>query len=176
MNIKLSKKMLEAALIFQAKNDVRFYLNGILFKNDGRVISTNGHVAFIGESHQSAMKNDIIMSVPKSPTSKYDYAEIIVNENKVNYYLDDKVVAISLTHQIDGKFPDIDRVIPESAKPTDKIGFNAGYLYFMYKAAKIFNPSFQLVALMLNGENGAATAEISSPDEKAKIVLMPARL
>lgn len=176
MSIKVSKKILEAALIFQAKNDIRFYLNGIQFKADGRVVSTNGHVAYIGEGHDGTIAEDVIISIPKPPVSKYDLAEIIIEESKVNYYLNDRIVAISLANLIDGTYPDIDKVVPKTTQATDIIGFNAGYLYLIYKAAKIFNQSFQLVSLKLNGDKGAAFADISSYDAKAKIVLMPAKL
>nr|DAH84877.1 MAG TPA: DNA polymerase III, beta subunit [Caudoviricetes sp.] len=34
MKLKISKLLLESALIFQARNDVRYYLNGICFMPD----------------------------------------------------------------------------------------------------------------------------------------------
>lgn len=110
MKLKISKLLLESALIFQARNDVRYYLNGICFMTDGR-------------------------------------------------------------------FPDIDRVIPKETKAAEEIGFNAGYLVDIEKVAKLFNPKFSSVKLELNGNTNAAVCCLSAPSgETAKIVVMPMRL
>lgn len=76
MKIKVSKILLESALIFQAKKDVRYYLNGICFKADGRVCSTDGHRAFVGGKHEGEIGEDVILSVTKAQTKNYDYAHI----------------------------------------------------------------------------------------------------
>lgn len=76
MKLKISKLLLESALIFQARNDVRYYLNGICFMNDGRIASTDGYRAFIGGSHDNELAENVIVKVSKSPTKRYEYAII----------------------------------------------------------------------------------------------------
>lgn len=76
MKLKISKLLLESALIFQARNDVRYYLNGICFMPDGRIASTDGHRAFIGGSHDNKLAENVIVKIGKFPTKRYDYAII----------------------------------------------------------------------------------------------------
>lgn len=71
MKLKISKLLLEGALMFQAKNDVRYYLNGICFMPDGRVAATDGHRLFVGGSHDNAIEENIIVAVAKSPVKSY---------------------------------------------------------------------------------------------------------
>lgn len=49
MILTLSKEALLSAMIFQAKKDVRYYLNGICFAPDKKLFATDGHRLFIGE-------------------------------------------------------------------------------------------------------------------------------
>lgn len=51
--IILKKQQLEAALTVAPKSDTRYYLNGVLlevtFENAAYLVSTNGHLLFVGE-------------------------------------------------------------------------------------------------------------------------------
>lgn len=178
MKIKVSKILLESALIFQAKNDIRYYLNGICFKADGRVCSTDGHRAFVGGKHEGDLKDDVILSITKSPTKKYDYAEIDTDTGIVSYHTDTTLrIGVGICEVIDGKFPDIDRVIPKETAPTDRIGFNASYLASIEKVAKLFNPKLASVLFELNGHTNATVAKLTSYNgEEAKIIVMPMRI
>lgn len=88
MKLKISKLLLESALIFQARNDVRYYLNGICFMPDGRIASTDGHRAFIGGTHDNKLTENVIIKIGKSPTKRYDYA-IIDTKSKIATYHDE---------------------------------------------------------------------------------------
>lgn len=178
MKLKISKLLLEGALMFQAKNDVRYYLNGICFMPDGRVAATDGHRAFIANKHDNKITDNVIVSVSKSPTKRYDYA-IIDTKSKIATYHDelDVMVGAGICELIDGKFPDIDRVFPKQTAPAEQIGFNAKYLADVEKCAKLFNPRFESVRFELNGNTSAAVANLSSPTgETAKIIVMPMRI
>ena len=178
MKLKISKLLLESALIFQARNDVRYYLNGICFLPDGRVASTDGHRAFIGGSHDNKLAENVIIKIGKSPTKRYDYA-IIDTKSKIATYHDEAgaMVGAGICEEIDGRFPDIDRVIPKETKAADCIGFNAGYLVDIDKVTKLFNPKSSCVKFELNGNTNAAVCCLSSPTgETAKIVVMPMRI
>lgn len=178
MKIKVSKILLESALIFQAKNDVRYYLNGVCFKADGRVCSTDGHRAFVGGRHEADLKENVILSITKSPTKKYDYAEIDTDTGIVSYHTDTTLrIGVGLCEVIDGKFPDIDRIIPKGTSPTDRIGFNATYLADVEKAAKLFKPKYSSVLFELNGHTNATVAKLNSySGEEAKVIVMPMRI
>lgn len=178
MKIKLSKTLLESSLIFQAKNDVRYYLNGICIKSDGRVASTDGHRAFVGTGHENKMKEDIILKISKSPTKKYDHVICDIKTGIVEYI--DWVghrIGVGLCEIVDGRFPDIDRVIPKETAAVDRIGFNAGYLADVEKVAKIFNPKWESVVFEFDGTSKASVANLKSPyGETAKIIVMPMRI
>jgi len=179
MQIKVSKTLLECAQLFKAKNDIRYYLNGICFKADGRVCSTNGHMAFIGGKHEGKVKDDLIISIQKAPTKRYEYAIIDTETLVVTYFNDAGAVkvGVGLCELIDGKFPDIDRVIPKSRQACDIIGFRAEYLARIAPAAKLFNPNWESVTLDLNGSDGSAITKLKSHfGETGLIVVMPMRL
>lgn len=178
MKLKISKLLLEGALMFQAKNDVRYYLNGICFMPDGRVASTDGHRAFIGGNHDNKLTENVIIKIGKSPTKRYEYA-IIDTKSKIATYHDEdgEMVGAGICEEIDGRFPDIDRVTPKQTAPAEQIGFNAKYLADVEKCAKLFNPRFESVRFELNGNTSAAVANISAPTgETAKVIVMPMRI
>lgn len=175
MKLKVSKLLLEGALIFQAKQDVRYYLNGICFMPDGRVAATDGHRAMIASKHENKIKSNVIVSISKSPTKNYSYAVIDTRAKIVTYHNNfDVLVGAGICSEVDGKFPDIDRVIPKQTVPAEQIGFNAKYLADVEKLAKLFNPKFEAVRFELNGNTSAAVANISAPTgETAKVIVMP---
>lgn len=178
MKLKISKLLLEGALMFQAKNDARYYLNGICFMPDGRVSSTDGHRLFVGDKHNNKLDDNIIVSVSKSPTKRYDYAVLDTKTKMVTYHdAFDVLVGAGICSLIDGRFPDVDRVIPKQTSPAEQIGFNAKYLVDVEKCAKLFNPKFESVRFELNGNTNAAVANLISPTgETAKIIVMPMRI
>lgn len=178
MKLKISKLLLEGALMFQAKQDVRYYLNGICFMPDGRVAATDGHRAMIASKHENKLKDNVIVSVSKSPTKRYAYALLDTKTGIVNYHDEHEImVGAGICNMIDGRFPDVDRVIPKQTSPTEQIGFNAKYLADVEKLAKLFNPKYESVRFELNGNTSAAVANISAPTgETAKVIVMPMRI
>jgi DNA polymerase III sliding clamp (beta) subunit (PCNA family) len=178
MKLKISKLLLEGALMFQAKNDVRYYLNGICFMPDGRVAATDGHRAFIANKHDNKIDDNVIVSVSKSPTKRYAYALLDTKTGIVTYHDEhEMMVGAGICSEIDGNYPDIDRVIPKQTAPAEQIGFNAKHLADVEKLAKLFNPKFEAVLFELNGNTSAAVANISAPTgETAKVIVMPMRI
>lgn len=178
MKLKISKLLLEGALMFQAKNDVRYYLNGICFMSDGRVSATDGHRAMIASKHDNKLTDNVIVSVSKSPTKRYAYALLDTKAGIVTYHDEHEImVGAGICSEIDGRFPDIDRVIPKETAPTEQISFNAKYLADVEKLAKLFNPKYEAVRFELNGNTSAAVANIIAPTgETAKVIVMPMRI
>lgn len=178
MKLKVSKLLLEGALIFQAKQDARYYLNGICFMPDGRVAATDGHRAMIASKHENKIKSNVIVSISKSPTKNYSYAVIDTRAKIVTYHNNfDVLVGAGICSEVGGKFPDIDRVIPKQTAPAEQIGFNAKYLADVEKLAKLFSPKYESARFELNGNINAAVANISAPTgETAKVIVMPMRI
>lgn len=178
MKLKVSKLLLEGALIFQAKQDVRYYLNGICFMPDGRVAATDGHRAMIASKHENKIKSNVIVSVSKSPTKRYAHALLDTKTGIVTYHDEHEImVGAGICSEINGNYPDIDRVIPKQTAATEQIGFNAKYLVDVEKLAKLFNPKYEAVLFELNGNTSAAVANINAPTgETAKVIVMPMRI
>ena len=178
MKLKVSKLLLEGALMFQAKQDVRYYLNGICFIPDGRVAATDGHRAMIASKHENKLTDNVIVSVSKSPTKRYSYALLDTKAGIVTYHDEHEImVGSGICSEINGRFPDIDRIIPKQTAPAEKIGFNAKYLADVEKLAKLFNPKYEAVLFELNGNTSAAVVNISAPTgETAKVIVMPMRI
>lgn len=178
MKLKISKLLLEGALMFQAKSDPRYYLKGICFMPDGRIAATDGHRAFIASKHENKLTDNVIVSVSKSPLKGYAYAVLDTKAKIVTYHDDvDVMVGAGICSVVDGQYPDIDRIIPKQTAPTEQIGFNAKYLADVERLAKLFNPKWESVRFDLNGNTNAAVASIRAPSgESAKVIVMPMRL
>ena len=177
MKLKISKIMLESTHIFRAKADIRYYLNGVCFMPGGKLAATDGHRLFMG-SHENELTENVIISIEKSPVKKYDHAICDTDTGLVEFFdFHEHRVGVALCQLVDGRYPDVERVIPKERADCDRIGFNAGYLADVEKCAKLFNPKWQSVIFELNGNTNAAVATVKSPTgETAKIIVMPMRI
>jgi len=178
MILTLSKAALLSAMIFQAKKDVRYYLNGICFAPDKKLYSTDGHRAFIGEHDNAELTENIIVAVKGPKITSFEKAEVDTDSGLISYF--DKHgsrVGVGLCDVVDGRYPDIEKVISKfQSNPTDEIGFNAGYLADIEKAAKLYNPKFCDVRIKPNGNTEASIVEFNSAFGNGTLVIMPMRL
>lgn len=178
MILTISKTSLLSAMIFQAQKDVRYYLNGICFAPGKKLYSTDGHRAFIGEHSTEDLEENMIIAIKGAKFTRFEKAEIDTESGLV-VYLDEHGtrVGAGLCEVVDGRFPDIQRIISNfESKPTDEIGFNAGYLADLEKAAKLFNPKFCGIKIKPNGNTEASIVEFNSAFDKGTVVIMPMRL
>ncbi len=177
MILTLSKRAMLSAMIFQAKNDVRYYLNGICFAPDKKLYSSDGYRCFIGEHETDGLKENIIIAIKGPRFIKFDKAEIDT-ESEIITYQDEAGarVGFGLCSVIDGRYPDIEKIIPKENKPVSEIGFNASYLADIEKAARLYNPHFEAIRIKTNGNDGAAICEFSSAYEYGAVIVMPMRI
>ena len=177
MKLKISRIMLESSHLFRAKADIRYYLNGVCFMPGGKLAATDGCRLFMG-SHENELTENVIVSIEKSPVKKYDHAICDTETGLVEFFnLNEQRVGVALCQLVDGRYPDIERIMPKETNAVDRIGFNAGYLADVEKCAKLFNPKYQSVVFELQGYDKAAVATVKSPvGETAKIIVMPMRV
>lgn len=177
MKLKISKIMLESTHLFRAKADIRYYLNGVCFMPGGKVAATDGHRLFMRQ-HDNELTENAIVSIEKAPHKRYAYAVCDTDSGLVEFFNDsDARVGVALCQLIDGKYPDVEPVIPKEQAACDRIGFNAGYLADVEKCAKLFNPKWHGVTFDLNGNTSAAVCTVTSPDgATGKIIVMPMRV
>ena len=180
-----------------AKNDIRFYLNGFHVTKDG-ISATNGHYIYhaklkdfeyperITENHDiGEMPVSIIIKMKqpiKKPTAKsgcdfviFDVTDTKVIATTVNQFGGE--IGCFLGETIDGRFPDINKVIPSGDEKEDfaSISFNADYLK---KLSDVSDGRFKAVTMKCYGQKKAVLFEISSSSAHYEpiFVLMPIRI
>ena len=177
MNFEIPKlAWLKAVMLAAAKNDVRYYLNGVMIRN-GEIAATNGHMLLLIKSESIKSDDEYIID--------NDTLKMIVTVHKgikgdTRIEVVDSVAItgkskISIT-PIDGKFLDVNRVIPQELSG-EIAHFNAEYLLACQKANfEFFDSKGAYIKLQHNGQ---AVSKFESEDEggnKLIGVVMPVRI
>lgn len=179
-NFELDARKVRAAMFTQAKNDVRYYLNGLLI-GGGRIVSTDGHrMTIIGEDVASEepkiyqIKGSILKS---ARTCEFvfvgDDHGFLTMKNNLGVDLD-KVLKFCI---VDGRYPDYERVmpIPGTEKTVSEIGFNVKYLADVDKVAEALGSKFTVGAFRFY-ESKTAQVTIKTAECEAVCLIMEARL
>ena len=184
--MKLSS-MLNSAIVCAAKKDVRYYLNGvnIYYKEDSirAIASTDGHTAQLlsinaDESKNLAGYDNLIVSL--------DDAKRLIAIYNAEDALDISVKGI-IEHiePVDGRYPDISRIIPTEASTQDgELVLGADYKYLarvnasMTKLNKGYKAKYSHAKFTFNGAYKAIRVDADSADMSVKMlmVIMPCRL
>ncbi len=126
--IKFASKHLPALMKFMAKNDLRYYLNGIHITPDPKggaiLVATDGHRILVIKDKDAVCKEDVIFSIDKG-VEKYckasgGYVTIDPDSQRLTIFAD---VENELFLQpgkclIVGKFPNWQRCMPDFTKLT----------------------------------------------------------
>lgn len=146
---------LKAALLFAGKNDVRFYLNGILLERGHdyrRMVATDGHrLICINLPHPpSEDPEHDAAPPPKGSPLRYIVPREAVEQaikafgknNLITVRCDGKNVVLEgiKANLLDANFPGYERIIPTEASG-EYAGFNALYLADCVKASQLLSPS-----------------------------------
>lgn len=117
------RALIERTQFAMAQQDVRYYLNGTLFEVDThrvRAVATDGHrlalseveaETGIGERLQVIVPRKAVLELQRLLNATDDLAQIRISATQIEVDLD--VVRLT-TKLIDGRFPDYERVVPES--------------------------------------------------------------
>lgn len=174
----IPSKLIHAALVCAAKNDVRYYLCG-LHITPKYIEATNGHVALRME-HGIKTKKNIIVQFEGSVPVKAETTELIFNKEPIAIHRDQFQRRLSITgiKLLDGRFPDLDCVIPKKMDLTVNPVIQADYLSYperMFGRQRPFVP----VQLRPSGEGGAVRVQFDSAINSAygnpEFVVMPCR-
>lgn len=185
---KLPAKMLKAAQLFEAKNDIRYYLNGVhLDKEGSRICGTNGHMLI-------ACKDGGVKDLPQSMIIKVQGAVPASAETAYLTPIDDQkgflsffkasgapVNKLGAQHRlfydvIEGKYPDVDKVLPgKKTESVSSIGINAEYMGEIAKAAKSLGIGVPQVRLSFEGEQKVIGVTLMGESD-VQIALMPCRV
>jgi DNA polymerase-3 subunit beta len=171
---KALKGLLKQVDFAMAQQDIRYYLNGLLFEIQGQklnIVGTDGHrLSFTSSKlNQSYEKKDVIiprktiMELIKLLEDDDDPVAIQILNQQVTF----KFKNINLiTKVIDGKFPDYHRVIPQ--------GYENGFLInrqsllsAMQRASILSNEKYRGIRLVIS-ENNMKLITTNSEQEEAQ--------
>lgn len=174
----IQSKLIRAALVCAAKNDVRYYLNGIHI-TPKYIEATNGHVALRME-HGIRTKKNIIVQFEGSVPLKAETTELIFSKEPIAIHRNGLERRISITgiKLVDGRFPDMERVIPDKVDFSISPVIQAEYLSYperMFGRERKFIP----VQLRPSGEHGAVRIQfdpvINTTYGNPEFAVMPCR-
>ena len=181
MQLTIQTNQLKALLLCAAKNDVRYYLNGVHFESTPNGIiaaSTDGHRLLCvnlpseqAEGVNCLVPRALIEAAVKIKTAvKPDNAmiDITIDGSSVTLSSAGQNVSGSLT---EGVFPDFRRVIPEKVSGIQGNEFNNEYLVDFDKIGKLVNGG--KASVLQNDVGFSALVHFDNPDVIG--VLMPLR-
>jgi DNA polymerase-3 subunit beta len=148
---------LKAILLFAAKKDIRFYINGVHFEssaNGTMAVATNGHCLAVArldresaEPCNFAVPREHLDNVVKGAKGAVDVTKISDTQCTLNST--NGLITVQLC---DGKFPDWRRVV--SAKQTgERAYFQPDYAAMVEKAGQIIYPRKLGYLIQQNGNN-----------------------
>lgn len=186
--LSLPARLMRAAMHFQAKGDVRYYLNGIHFDPAGFINATNGHILFRAECEEAKeLDAPLILGIQGKIPAKAITANLTISDDNQtgSMWFQDAhgkpIMKLGLKdgrffEVIDGKFPDVDRVLPKGDPvPTESFGVNSSYMAIVAEAAKAIGISYPIVKVNLRGENEPLEINLKGPELDATVIIMPAR-
>lgn len=189
---------LKAHNLTKAKNDARYYLNGIAFVKD-EIWSTSGHVALRSSNllnPEIKAGQPVIVNIGRLSTVRGIETAVIDTDAGIVYYIPQVIekradldeidykatrLDVATVEVIDGRYPDLDRVYPPAqSQPAGVplISFNAEYLALPMAIGKALGMKFKTTAIAFQGDNTkAATFTLTEPNGNThQLVVMPVRM
>ncbi|ARF51886.1 bacteriophage protein [Pantoea stewartii] len=174
----INSGLLRAALVCVARKDPRYYLEGVHITPQ-YLEATNGHVALRME-HGFKTNKDVIVWFGGAVPARAETTEIHFSKEPYAVHRDEAGERIGFTviKILEGRFPDMDRVIPKSVDENATPALSAHYLSY---PLKMFGKGSDLIRIRLapSGETTACRLMFDrSVMEKfgnAQFVVMPMR-
>ncbi len=163
-NIQISqialKKLLKQVEFSMAQQDIRYYLNGLLFEvneNKLNIVGTDGHrLSFTSTTlNQTYEKTEVILprktvvELIKLLNDSENEVNIELSAGQVNFAFDEIRL---ISKVIDGKFPDYHRVIPVGHQNTFNVNRMA-VLTAMQRASILSNEKYRGIRMVLSNNN-----------------------
>lgn len=180
MKTQIETKSLLAALNCTAIKDIRFYLQGVYvnFKTPERFIcsGTDGHMLFVGLGQIDNLYNDdlsgLSLIIPNEIIKKLNKKKGYVHFETLGdnrYILDNQIFTA-----IDGKFPQISRVIPETLNDSEIAvsSYNPEYLARAQKALNTYYQNKSTITYPIF-QRGNASGIMHAGSNECQIVIMP---
>lgn len=171
------KRLIESTQFSMAHQDVRYYLNGMLFETEGkelRTVATDGHrlavCAMSGgqwlPSHSVIVPRKGVMELVRMLDSNENPVKLQIGRNNIRAIVGDYIFTSKL---VDGRFPDYRRVLPKKPDKILKAGCNVLKRAFA-RAAILCNEKFRGVQLYLSFNQLKITANNPEQGEAEEIL------
>lgn len=184
--------LVKAAMFFQAKQEIRHYLNGVMLDNNGAICATNGHIMFVAPCEQvKSLSGQMIISIHGTipapaheleiyldDDSRFGFIRLISGIAGAPLMTSEGHVKRMFFDVIDGKIPDYQRAIPKGdLEPVDTIGLNFDYADRVAKASKALGAKYPAANMRFRGKTGSIEVDIPSPfHDGVKAIIMPCRI
>ncbi|TKI07283.1 DNA polymerase III subunit beta [Martelella alba] len=171
------KRLVEATQFSMAHQDVRYYLNGMLFETEGqelRTVATDGHRLAVcsmpvGQSlpsHSVIVPRKGVMELVRMLDGGETPLALQIGSNNIRVSMGDYVFTSKL---VDGRFPDYRRVLPKNPDKTLEAGCDVLKQAFA-RAAILSNEKFRGVRLFLSNDQLKITANNPEQEEAEEIL------
>ncbi|MBN48878.1 MAG: DNA polymerase III subunit beta [Spongiibacteraceae bacterium] len=166
------KRLIEKTAFAMAQQDVRYYLNGMLWEvsnNQLRMVATDGHrLAMCTLAAELSVEKDCQVIVPRKGVNELarllmeetQDAEILVGSNHI------RVVTQGFTFTsklIDGKFPDYDRVLPRGSTK-EVLGSRDALKQAFARTSILSNEKYRGIRLQLT--SGELKIQANNPEQE----------
>ncbi|AIR69937.1 MULTISPECIES: DNA polymerase III subunit beta [Dickeya] len=171
------KRLIEATQFSMAHQDVRYYLNGMLFETGGeelRTVATDGHrlavcAMPVGQSlpsHSVIVPRKGVMELVRLLDGGDTPLQLQIGSNNIRAHVGDFIFTSKL---VDGRFPDYRRVLPKNPDKTLEASCDLLRQAFS-RAAILSNEKFRGVRLYLNQNQLRITANNPEQEEAEEIL------
>ncbi|WP_192456267.1 DNA polymerase III subunit beta [Musicola keenii] len=171
------KRLIEATQFSMAHQDVRYYLNGMLFETSGdglRTVATDGHRLAVcsmpvGQplpSHSVIVPRKGVMELVRLLDGGETPLQLQIGSNNIRAHVGDFIFTSKL---VDGRFPDYRRVLPKNPDKTLEASCDLLRQAFA-RAAILSNEKFRGVRLYLNQNQLRITANNPEQEEAEEIL------
>lgn len=183
--LEIKASYLQAAQLFAAKNDPRYYLKGILLtpENGGQIVATCGHkIIAIQDDELQALTDPIIIELGGSITGSADIARIDGLEDGrgiVTMYRGGNIAKTAAWSKVDANYPDYERVMPQPHRESAGlvgVGFNAEYVAICQKAARLITGKKDTFVKLSFGAVDTDIITVSFGAENVRMGVMPCRI
>jgi len=171
------KRLIESTQFSMAHQDVRYYLNGMLFETEGeelRTVATDGHRLAVcsmpvGQplpSHSVIVPRKGVMELVRMLDGGETPLKLQIGTNNIRASVGDYIFTSKL---VDGRFPDYRRVLPKNPDKTLEAGCDVLKQAFA-RAAILSNEKFRGVRLYLSADQLKITANNPEQEEAEEIL------
>ena len=171
------KRLIEATQFSMAHQDVRYYLNGMLFETEGeelRTVATDGHRLAVcsmpvGQSlpnHSVIVPRKGVIELMRMLDGGETPLRVQIGSNNIRAHVGDFIFTSKL---VDGRFPDYRRVLPKNPDKTLEAGCDILKQAFA-RAAILSNEKFRGVRLYVSENQLKITANNPEQEEAEEIL------